>query len=117
MNVQQFFLCFGIGLIFAYVYTRTGRLRYSILLHGILNFFGSVIAPFFVSFLDQGALAQFEISGEITQELMKGLLIVLIYVLFILVLSIIGLVCCLLKFENRKFTNRKMNWKNEKKST
>jgi membrane protease YdiL (CAAX protease family) len=43
-NFYQFFYAFGIGLVFGYIYTRTGRLRYTILFHMIINFLGSVAA-------------------------------------------------------------------------
>ncbi|WP_124067934.1 type II CAAX endopeptidase family protein [Clostridium sp. E02] len=43
-NFYQFFYAFGIGLVLAYVYIRTGRLRYTILFHMIINFMGSIIA-------------------------------------------------------------------------
>jgi len=44
-NVAQFFYAFALGLVFAYVYLRTGRLRYSAALHMFINFMGSVLAP------------------------------------------------------------------------
>ena len=43
-NFSQFFYAFAIGLIFALVTARTGRLRYTVILHVLLNFFGSVPA-------------------------------------------------------------------------
>lgn len=43
-NFYQFFYAFGIGLVFGYIYTRTGRLRYTIIFHMIINFLGSVAA-------------------------------------------------------------------------
>ena len=43
-NFYQFFYAFGIGAVFAYVYIRTGRLRYTILFHMIINFLGSIAA-------------------------------------------------------------------------
>lgn len=44
-NLSQFFYAFGLGLVFGYVYLRTRQLRWSILLHMIVNFLGSVLAP------------------------------------------------------------------------
>ncbi len=35
-NFYQFFYAFGIGLVFGYIYTRTGRIRYTIGFHMIL---------------------------------------------------------------------------------
>lgn len=41
-NFYQFFYAFGLGAVFAYVYLKTGRLRYTILFHALINFTGSV---------------------------------------------------------------------------
>lgn len=43
-NFYQFFYAFGIGLVFGYIYTRTGRIRYTIGFHMFINFLGSVAA-------------------------------------------------------------------------
>lgn len=45
LNFYQFFYAFLIGLVFGYVYVKTGRLRYTIALHAAINFLGGVIAP------------------------------------------------------------------------
>lgn len=42
-NFYQFFYAFGLGMIFAYVYLHTGKLRYTIGLHMAINFWGSVL--------------------------------------------------------------------------
>lgn len=44
-NLSQLFYAFALGLVFGYLYLRTGRLRYSVFLHAFINFIGSVIAP------------------------------------------------------------------------
>lgn len=44
-NFSQFFYAFTLGLVFGYVYLRTGRLRYTIALHAFINFIGSILAP------------------------------------------------------------------------
>lgn len=43
-NFYQFFYAFALGAIFAYIYLRTGKVRYTIILHEIINFIGSVLA-------------------------------------------------------------------------
>ena len=43
-NFYQFFYAFGIGLVLGYVYIQTGRLRYTIWFHMIINFLGSIAA-------------------------------------------------------------------------
>ena len=47
-NLSQFFYAFALGLVFGYVYLKTGKLRYSIGLHMLINLLGSVIGPFFL---------------------------------------------------------------------
>lgn len=43
-NFFQFFYACAIGMVFAYLYTRTGRLRYCILLHMMINFVGGFLS-------------------------------------------------------------------------
>lgn len=43
MNFNQFFYAFFLGCFFAFVYVKTGCLKYTILLHMVINFFGSVL--------------------------------------------------------------------------
>lgn len=43
-NFNQFFYAAAVGMIFGFVYTRTGNIRYSIAMHMILNFMGGVYA-------------------------------------------------------------------------
>lgn len=43
-NLYQFFYAAFLGIILGYVYTRTRDIKYSILLHMLINFFGSVVA-------------------------------------------------------------------------
>lgn len=49
-NFFQFFYAFGIGLVLGYIYVRTGRLRYTVILHGLLNFMGGFLAPWLAKF-------------------------------------------------------------------
>ena len=51
-NLYQFFYAAAIGIFFAFLYCRTGRVSYTILLHMLVNFVGSVI-PLTVTVLPQ----------------------------------------------------------------
>ena len=42
-NFFQFFYAFALGMIFAYMYLRTGSVKHTILLHMMINFCGSVL--------------------------------------------------------------------------
>ena len=44
-NFFQFFYAFLLGLVLGYLYTRTGKIRYSICLHAIVNLVGGVLLP------------------------------------------------------------------------
>lgn len=46
-NFTQFFYTAGVGLFFAFVYVRTGRIRYTIFMHMGLNFLGTAVPLFF----------------------------------------------------------------------
>lgn len=52
MNFNQFFYAFFLGCFLAFIYVKTGNLKYTILLHMILNFFGSVLGAVIMT-LDQ----------------------------------------------------------------
>lgn len=52
MNFNQFFYAFFLGCFLAFLYVKTGNLKYTILLHMIINFFGSVLGGIILS-LDQ----------------------------------------------------------------
>ena len=41
-NGMQFFLAFGLGIVFALVYLRTGKIVYTMLLHGMINLFATL---------------------------------------------------------------------------
>ena len=75
-NLNQFFYAFLLGGFFAYVYIKTGEIKYTITLHIIVNMMGSVVSLFV------GKSAQNLISGAI-QPL--DLATIIIYVLVILI--------------------------------
>lgn len=52
MNFNQFFYAFFLGCFLAFLYVKTGNLKYTILLHMVLNFFGSVLGGIILT-LDQ----------------------------------------------------------------
>lgn len=110
LNLFQFFYAFGLGLVFAYIYVRTGRLRYSTILHSIINFLGSVAAPYILTQVDLEALESIDVTAT-TEEIMAlyagmmpGLAFYLLYAMVLLGLSITGLVFLILK-------SRKLVWR------
>lgn len=96
-NLFQFFYAFGAGLLLAYLYVRSGKLRYPVILHAIVNFMGSVVAPAVLSLLDQEQLLQMETLPpqemlNAMMQILPGLLGYLAYAFFLFGLFITGLV-------------------------
>ena len=102
-NLFQFFYAFALGIIFAYIYTRTGRLRYSVILHAVVNFLGSVVAPWVLSYVDLEAIANLDPNlpaEELMQTIMSilpGYLLLMVYANLLMGLSIFGLVLLLIR--------------------
>lgn len=82
MNFNQFFYAFFLGCFLAFLYVKTGNLKYTILLHMVLNFVGSVLSALILS-LDQ--------SDPIT------LIITAFYSLCIYAIGISGIVLLVIK--------------------
>lgn len=93
LNLYQFFYAFGLGLVFAYVYMRTSRVRYSMIMHAVINFNGSVLAPWVLSQVDSRLL-----TGELSEaDMMRlaadpssGLFVVGVYGLALIALLVVG---------------------------
>lgn len=61
-NLYQFFYAFGLGALFAYIYVRTGRLRYPVILHMVINFMGGVFVPLVFGKILDGSLQSIDLS-------------------------------------------------------
>lgn len=104
MNLFQFFYAFGLGLIFAYVYTRTRMLRYPVIMHMIINFMGSIIAPLLLSILDLELMASLDTAtmGQI-MKMLPGMLLYLGYSFLLMGCVIAGLVLLIVRWKKRQF--------------
>lgn len=89
-NLYQFFYAFGLGALFAWIYTRTRRLRWSAILHMCVNFLGSVVAPWILQHTDLDVVEDLA-AGSMDVDL-KDIALLEIYGLCMLGLSIAGLV-------------------------
>ncbi len=86
-NFSQFFYAFALGLVFGYVYLKTGKLRYSIGLHMGINFMGSVFSSWLLE-----NLGTFNAAGELGNINFPVFLVFCGYLVFLLVGFIVGLV-------------------------
>ena len=96
-NLTQLIYAFALGLVFGYVYLKSGKLRYSIGLHMLINFLGSVAGP--------GLVAKVSTLAEpeaLDTAAMVWMVVFVVYLLAIIGLSIAGLL--LLCVNQRKVT-------------
>lgn len=106
-NPYQLLYTFGMGLILGYVYLKSGRLIYSIILHLGINIIGSLVGPIVINMIDMEAIQELNNLNsqgkQIPQELMNtassSLLIYGVYVIFMIAVVIAGIVLFII---NRK---------------
>ncbi len=94
LNLQQFLYATALGLVFGYVYTRTGQLRWSVALHMAINFTGNIAS--LLLFGENSSLLDNLSSGDpalISEALRSPRMIALLLYLAVIFISwIIGLV-------------------------
>lgn len=96
-NLNQFAYAFVIGGIFAFIYVKTRNIKYTIFIHMLLNFLGSVVslALFNLSGYSELLSASDMTQEEIMQVVMNhlpGMLLFVVYFLIIIGLTIAGIV-------------------------
>lgn len=107
MNFFQFFYAFGLGCLFAYVYIRTRKIYWTVILHMAVNFMGSVIAPALLSGLDLELLSDPAAISALTEAelaaVAPGMIGYLAYSGFIMVGSVVGLILIITRWKNLHF--------------
>lgn len=110
-NLSQFPYAFAIGAFFGFIYVRTGKLIYSVLLHAFINFMGSIVSVVLLNYVDLDMYANILSSSDIekllqtlTWEGLTGFVVLMVYEVFILVLVIIGIIFWIL--EAKKFITK-----------
>ncbi len=101
-NFSQFFYATGLGLFWAFIYIKTGKIWYTILFHMIVNLSSSVVTVY----LSQAYLQALQTAGEdmtgMTQEGMLSMLVYLGWMGILLVCCIAGVI--LLIVNRKKFS-------------
>lgn len=97
-NLYQFFYAFALGLVFGFLYLRTGRLRYTVFLHALFNFMGAVVAPWFLSLYTSEDLQNIPVTAtteellELYRDILPELLLSLLYAMILFGCFIAGLI-------------------------
>jgi hypothetical protein len=109
MNIFQIFYAFALGLLLAYIYIRSGNIRYTIGLHMAFNFWGSVIPLTIGSFVSDEVLSSLQSSDAasviqtLSPEQISGIAIYGMYILAELILFIAGIILWIKSFAKKEF--------------
>lgn len=101
-NFTQLFYAFGVGLMFGYVYVRTGRLKYSITMHIAVNFLGGFVPALFMKLMDLSQMQYNLYMGELGSVMNRMGVVVglLLFELAMIGVAITGLVM-LIRYRKR----------------
>lgn len=91
-NLNQFAYAFFLGLFLAFIYVKTGRLRYTVILHMAVNFVGSVVSVWilnasrFSELPGATSLLQTNVAEGMAKirELMPGIVLITLYSLAVI---------------------------------
>ncbi|MCH5270367.1 MAG: CPBP family intramembrane metalloprotease [Lachnospiraceae bacterium] len=109
-NLSQFAYASTLGMFLAFIYVKTGRLRYTIFMHMMVNFMGGVIAPFILKFIDVDAMNKVLLAGseeaasEALAQVLPGLILMLGYLCCILGITVAGIVLLIVFHKKFKAT-------------
>ncbi len=93
-NFSQLFYAAALGIVFGYVYLKTGKLRYTIALHMLINFIGGILGPSIVENAS-GVLSNIEkllILSPAKILSMPALITLVLYIVALLALVLAGFV-------------------------
>lgn len=104
-NFFQFFYAFALGAVFAFVYIKTGRIRYSMVYHALINLTGGVLTPWLSERLEPVLQDEFlnelmtlagsgdtDAVSALLMPHMRPLMILLVYDVLLTVAAICGAV-------------------------
>ena len=92
-NLNQFVYAFVLGLFFGFIYVKTGNIRYTILLHMLVNFLGSVVGVIILNWLGDefiNALSDTSLLMTYAMDNMPKIMTYFIYIILLLGISIGG---------------------------
>lgn len=107
-NLNQFFYAVFIGMFFAFLYVKTGKLRITIALHMIVNFIGSVVSSLLLKAIDYEEYGQLDLEDtdavmNFIMQNMGGWMLYLGYMLLLFAVIIAGIALFILSACQHKF--------------
>ena len=114
-NLNQFFYAFLMGAFFALIYVKTAKIEYTIILHALVNFFGSIVAVSIASLLNSGDMQHIEnlTEAEIISNFHQFLPLILAFLIsiFIILIIIIGVILILVYYNKVEIPNGEVSLK------
>lgn len=102
-NLNQFAYAFVLGICFAFIYLKTGTVRYSIYLHMAINFVGSVLGVLILRLIGEDFIAALNdpalLLASVTDHL-GSIWIYFSYAFLLLALAIAGIILVIVKFKH-----------------
>lgn len=94
-NLNQFVYAFVFGLLLGFIYVKTGNVRYTILLHMLINFFGSILGVLLLNWLGDDFMNALNNTADIMTYAMSNLSKIMVYFIYafaILAIAIAGII-------------------------
>ncbi|NEX00517.1 Membrane protease YdiL, CAAX protease family [Pseudobutyrivibrio sp. NOR37] len=113
-NFSQVFYTFLMGLVWGYVYYKTGKVIYTIIMHMLVNFGGSVVSVYFLNKLNGVDTSDIE-ALLASPDAMAGVAGIIIYVFILYGLAIAGLICLIIGFKKRSYSQERLELPEEGK--
>ncbi len=103
-NFSQFFYCVGLGLVWGYVYLKTGRLRYTIAMHMFVNFVGGIVGPLLTEYVNASLPSFTEMADMTVSQIMTPQVILYIaYLILLIAMALGGLVLFFTEAAGRQY--------------
>ena len=115
-NIYQFFYAFFLGVIFSYIYIRSGKIKYTIALHCIVNFFGGALPSLLMKTVDLVKVSELEeelkkatemgnskkIMELVAQIYTPQFMLLAFYLFFMFIAFLVGLILFIRLISNKK---------------
>ncbi len=108
-NLTQFVYAFVMGAFMAYIYSKTGKIHYTIILHMIVNLFGSVFSVLAIRQIDLNEYLEIASSGDMAAlmqyatENAAGFAVYGMYMMFVGIIAIVGIILFIVALAKKQF--------------
>lgn len=101
-NLNQFVYAFALGLCYGFIYVKTGKVRYTILLHMLNNFMGSILGMLVLNFVGEEFLTVANDVSAMMTYATSHVTQVMVYALYSFALFAIAMAGIIIFFVNLK---------------